>query len=247
MSLAIRLTEPVVFLRGDHSNPKRGLLYGNDSEPAPPAIVRGLLVLTLDKPTKISSIEVEIEGKCTSEWIEGGKTRRVETEDHRILHAKATFFNAAEEERERLKHPTPGSDLHARRHVSVGPGLAFDRSAPRYSDSDSDEGDSDAEVRRGRDRTVTPRRTTSSRTVATLDSQEPDLTQLRERYASVDPYQRSHYPSIHTATVPEYSAIRSSNGQYIPRPSIPSIEEFDRQMIDNLTDANTRANGEVMF
>lgn len=67
-SLSIRLTESVVFLRtGDGTGRTRG---GTQAQ-APPAMIRGLLTLNLVKPTKISSIEIELVGKTSTAWPEG--------------------------------------------------------------------------------------------------------------------------------------------------------------------------------
>jgi hypothetical protein len=65
-TLRIRLTESVVFLRT--SDPT-----GRDhhQENAAPAMVRGLLTLNIVKPTRISSIEIELQGKATTSSFEG--------------------------------------------------------------------------------------------------------------------------------------------------------------------------------
>ena len=59
--LSIRLAESVVFLRGSiepaHSRRRHA------PTDAPPAMLRGLLTVHLSKPTRISSIEIELEGK----------------------------------------------------------------------------------------------------------------------------------------------------------------------------------------
>ncbi|PSR72721.1 hypothetical protein PHLCEN_2v11416 [Hermanssonia centrifuga] len=55
--LEIRLTESVVFLRGGDGTGR----HRTGTQPtAPPAMIRGLLTLNVAKPTKISSIEVEL-------------------------------------------------------------------------------------------------------------------------------------------------------------------------------------------
>jgi hypothetical protein len=68
-SLSIRLTESVVLLRTDARN--------RPSDPDSPSqssgLIRGLLVLNLSKPTKISSIEVMLEGKGRNSWTEGAR------------------------------------------------------------------------------------------------------------------------------------------------------------------------------
>ena len=65
-ALSIRLTEPVVFLRTNDPSGKHGP-DPND----PPGFVRGLLTLHLTKPTRISSIEVELRAVVASTWPEG--------------------------------------------------------------------------------------------------------------------------------------------------------------------------------
>lgn len=67
-TLTIRLTESVVFLRGG----VEATLFGRRSpREAQPAMLRGLLTLTLVKPTKVSSIEITLDGKTQSAWPEG--------------------------------------------------------------------------------------------------------------------------------------------------------------------------------
>lgn len=103
-TLSIKLTESVVFLR--ISNPT-----GRDQENAAPAMVRGLLTLNIVKPTRISSIEIELQGKATTSSFEGVGARRIEvTEQHKVFGASTVFFQAA-------------SSPSGRRTASVGPGL----------------------------------------------------------------------------------------------------------------------------
>ncbi|KAI0079231.1 hypothetical protein K474DRAFT_1592279 [Panus rudis PR-1116 ss-1] len=109
-ALDIRLTESVVFLRA-------GDATGRFRNPAgePPAMLRGLLVLNLSKPTKISSIEVELTCKTTTAWPEGVGARRIDvSEEHKIYSQSYVYFDA-----------TSHSPSH-RRTLSVGPGIAFD-------------------------------------------------------------------------------------------------------------------------
>ena len=66
-ALDIRLAESVVFLRaGDATGRQRTI-----PTDASPGMVRGLLVLTLAKPTRIKSIEVELLGRTVTAWPEG--------------------------------------------------------------------------------------------------------------------------------------------------------------------------------
>lgn len=69
--LQIRLTEPVIFLKG----PSTGLDFRGRPQAVrqdgQPAMVRGLLTLRLNKPTRIRSITIKLEGKARTEWPEG--------------------------------------------------------------------------------------------------------------------------------------------------------------------------------
>ncbi|KAG2347465.1 hypothetical protein BDR05DRAFT_927310 [Suillus weaverae] len=104
-TLCIRLTESVVFLRTSDSTGRR------NQDNAAPAMVRGLLTLNIVKPTRISSIEIELQGKATTSSYEGVGARRIEvTEQQRVFSASTVFFQAA-------------SSPSARRTASVGPGL----------------------------------------------------------------------------------------------------------------------------
>ncbi|KIL68755.1 hypothetical protein M378DRAFT_196178 [Amanita muscaria Koide BX008] len=110
--VSLRLTEPALFLR-THS----GRHIVEDSQPT---LLRGLLVVDLVKPTRISSIEAELQGKTTTIWPEGFGARRVEvTETHEIFQASVVYFRAG-------KAPS-------RRPTSVGPGTQHN------SDDDWDE------------------------------------------------------------------------------------------------------------
>lgn len=87
-TLFIRLTESVVFLRT--SDPT-----GRDrvQDNAPPAMVRGLLTLNIVRPTRISSIEIELQGKATTSSFEGACdsiSRKRETVHLRVLRGRCT-------------------------------------------------------------------------------------------------------------------------------------------------------------
>ena len=68
-SLEIQLIEPVVFLRRSERRRRRDdpLEVGYQSSGTP---VRGVLALNLANEDQISSIEVELEGRATTTWIE---------------------------------------------------------------------------------------------------------------------------------------------------------------------------------
>lgn len=92
--LQIRLTESVVFLRGSIES----TVFGRRAaQQAQPAMLRGLLVLELDKPMKISSIELTLEGKIRMTWPEGTievicYQQVVRQQPHRCWHAKNRHF-----------------------------------------------------------------------------------------------------------------------------------------------------------
>jgi len=69
--LQIRLTEPVIFLRG----PSTGLDFRGRPQvvrdDGQPAMLRGLLTVRLAKPTRIRTISIQLAGKARTEWPEG--------------------------------------------------------------------------------------------------------------------------------------------------------------------------------
>jgi arrestin-related trafficking adapter 3/6 len=65
-SLSLALTESALFLRAVHVH-----RTPSSHDNAPPAILRGLLVLSLAKPTRISSIQVELVAQSVTIWTEG--------------------------------------------------------------------------------------------------------------------------------------------------------------------------------
>ncbi|KAI0368997.1 hypothetical protein BV20DRAFT_1044663 [Pilatotrama ljubarskyi] len=188
-SLDIRLAESVVFLRaGDATGRQRNL-----QADAPPGMVRGLLVLNLAKPTRITSIEIELVGKTVTAWPEGVGARRIEiTEEHEIYSQSYVFFRAGH---------TPGTG--SRRNLSVGPGLSLDHEDEDHSERSSyvqPEGRTEEE----RGRSPHPHNLEESRT--------------HRRYMSVDQthFQRSFVahrqnadPQPHLPLTPPYSPTYS--------------------------------------
>lgn len=67
-SLAIRLTESAVFLRTDYTPTRRNVQPTSSTRNG---LLRGLLVLEIVKPTKITSIDVELTGTSSTAWPEG--------------------------------------------------------------------------------------------------------------------------------------------------------------------------------
>ncbi|KAG6861114.1 hypothetical protein C0995_003843 [Termitomyces sp. Mi166 len=115
--LTIRLTEAAVFLRSDGLGRRH---HGSDSRPS---MLRGLLVLELAKPTRITSIELELIAKSSIAWPEGFGAHRVDIdEEHTLFHAETVYFRAG-------KTPT-------RRNASIGPGAAYDNQTEVDYDSD---------------------------------------------------------------------------------------------------------------
>ncbi|WVF68589.1 hypothetical protein IAT40_003358 [Kwoniella sp. CBS 6097] len=115
--LQIRLTEPVIFLKG----PSTGLDFRGRPQAVrqdgQPAMVRGLLTLRLNKPTRIRSIAIKLEGKARTEWPEGIGSKRMDTsEEHMILCDQTTYFSA-------YQHDDESRSTSARRARSVGPGV----------------------------------------------------------------------------------------------------------------------------
>lgn len=62
-ALSIHLTESVTFL---HSSPGERV-----DEDAQPSVLRGLLTLTLSKPAKLTSIEIQLQGSSYMSWQSG--------------------------------------------------------------------------------------------------------------------------------------------------------------------------------
>jgi len=67
-SLSISLTESVVFLRSVDVSAHPSATRENASSPS---ILRGLLILTLVRPTRICNIQVELTGQSITTWTEG--------------------------------------------------------------------------------------------------------------------------------------------------------------------------------
>ncbi|KDQ50864.1 hypothetical protein JAAARDRAFT_41651 [Jaapia argillacea MUCL 33604] len=145
-TLSIRLTESVVFLRAADAIGRRRSSQNNDS---PPALLRGLLTLNLVKPTRVTSIEVELQGRSTTAWPEGIGARRIEiTEEHKIYNASTVFFRAG----------NMSSSGAGRRTLSVDPGLSMYHEDDYRSGGGSVEGDQSETPRNSfsRERSVGP-------------------------------------------------------------------------------------------
>ncbi|KAH9050987.1 hypothetical protein EDB83DRAFT_2399578 [Lactarius deliciosus] len=108
-SLSISLIDPVVFLRGVAR------------ENAPPSILRGLLTLCLTKPTRISSIQVDLVGQSLVTWSEGA-VRPIEMRDeNKLFSASQIFFQAPQSTTSRRAFSAPGEDEFVGRVSSSPP------------------------------------------------------------------------------------------------------------------------------
>ncbi|GAA5968146.1 hypothetical protein JCM21900_001092 [Sporobolomyces salmonicolor] len=76
----------------------------------PQALLRGLLTVTLSKPTRVKEIHVRFKGMARTDWPEGIGPRRLDVmEENTLINVTHTFFSASQ-------------SSTARRAASVGPG-----------------------------------------------------------------------------------------------------------------------------
>ncbi|KAH9910413.1 uncharacterized protein B0H18DRAFT_895733 [Fomitopsis serialis] len=202
----IRLAESVVFLRaGDATGRPR-----NMQADAPPGMLRGLLTLTLVKPTKISSIEIELVGKTSTAWPEGVGARRVEvTEEHEIYAQSYILFRAGSE--------TPYRN--SRRTLSVGPGIALDRDDDDRSESSSEDMHGTvhrppSDERRGRDRGPPPALVNNA--FASRRNMSVDQTYFQRDYVA---HRDNGLPPILTAS-PPYTPTAETVPQHAFSPTL---------------------------
>ncbi|KAI0000962.1 hypothetical protein BJV77DRAFT_971841 [Russula vinacea] len=141
-SLSLALTESVLFLRGVHISHQRPTSHENAS----PSILRGLLILVLSKPTRISSIQVELVAQSVTIWTESQSTRYPAElqEKNKLFSATRTFFQA------------PCSTT-GRRALSLDPGLSYYADQDEFTDrprrsSSSPTRDRPSPTPRGRER-----------------------------------------------------------------------------------------------
>ncbi|KIY45049.1 hypothetical protein FISHEDRAFT_67153 [Fistulina hepatica ATCC 64428] len=107
-ALTIKLNESAVFLRTQDTASR----HAGPAAIPPASALRGLLILHLSKPMRITSIEVELIALTINQWPDGiGAYHADLTETHRIYHASSVLYRAS---------------LPVRRAVSVGPGLHYE-------------------------------------------------------------------------------------------------------------------------
>jgi len=156
-------------------------------------MLRGLLTLTLAKPTRIRKIDMKLKGTSKTEWPEGIGPRRLEVTDEIVLIDESfTFFNAANNSKER-------------RAASIGPG---------WRDSEFDTGDREGRLTSRALSMMPPARDTSvghiyytSRDGRGVRSESPAaLRRAESRQSTLEPARnnRSDYSPHHLA-----SSIRS--------------------------------------
>jgi hypothetical protein len=100
--ISIKLTESAVFLRS-HGTPynRRPLAQAEDT-----GILRGLLVLTFEKPVKVSEIVAKLTCTCSATWQEGVELGKIDiTEEDITFKAEQVFFKASRRDRRRASLP----------------------------------------------------------------------------------------------------------------------------------------------
>ena len=79
---SIRLTESVLFLKNaDHARRSN-----RPDRTVPTSMLRGLLILDISKPTRISSIELHLTGKVMTSWPEGAHILQILLMFHVLTH-----------------------------------------------------------------------------------------------------------------------------------------------------------------
>lgn len=136
-SLEVQVTEPAIFLRVSERQCRRYNAPTDEGGPLSGALIRGVLTLTLANAVPISSIEVELEGRAVTTWVEGAGRSRLERSEKYTLYSTSTVLFMA----------VPGilsHDNDARRASSVAP-LSRDGHRPsqrgwaRHSINDDDD------------------------------------------------------------------------------------------------------------
>ncbi|KAK6908782.1 cyclin binding protein [Kwoniella mangroviensis CBS 8886] len=215
--LQIRLTEPVIFLKG----PSTGLDFRGRPQAVrqdgQPAMVRGLLTLRLSKPTRIRSITIKLEGKARTEWPEGIGSKRMDTyEEHMILSDQTTFFNAV--------HNDSSRSRSARRALSVGPGVRLGGHEDEEIDDDNDlndvprDGDDlDDWLEIGRPRARVPRSSSAMPGTHDNHSWHRDGFSRRPSFDTTPQSTRSSFLDIRNLSIQE----RGPSPAYTPHASPP--------------------------
>ncbi|GAA5938881.1 uncharacterized protein JCM15063_004897 [Sporobolomyces koalae] len=112
----------------------------------PPALLRGLLTVTLSKPTRVKEIQVRLKGTAKTDWPEGIGPRRLDVvEENILINVTHTFFSASNSSTTRRAASVDPSSRNgrdesrgrtpARRAASVAPGRdsSHGRSFPHNS------------------------------------------------------------------------------------------------------------------
>ena len=251
-ALNIRLAESVVFLRaGDATGRQRTI-----QPDAAPGMVRGLLVLTLAKPTRITSIEVELVGRTMTAWPEGVclsvcdpappdqrpgvGARRIEiTEEHDIHSQTSVFFRAGH---------TPGSS--SRRNLSVGPGLVLEHEDEDHSEQSSvmqPEGRGE-ERGRGRSPPRDPASARSHRRHMSVDQTHFQRSAVSHRENRLPPIASPPYSP--TYSLDESIAQMSPTSTVMPRSPVSYADDSPARSLEDLRralEADPAVNGASPF
>ncbi|KAG5647089.1 hypothetical protein DXG03_001459 [Asterophora parasitica] len=195
--LSIRLAESAVFLRSN------GFGRRNRDQDSRPSMLRGLLVMELSKPTRITSIELELVARSSTAWPEGVGARRTDiTEEHKLFHAETVYFCAGE--------------LQTRRNSSIGPGAAYDHGEAGYESEDQ----------------PTPSSTPQNYEEATFgESQVLPETAIPSRRLSADSSYFQRVPVSHeefsVLPTPPYSPFSQPSSPSSERPTLSSAQTLE--------------------
>lgn len=210
-TLSIHLAESAVFLRTDYSNNSRR--NSSPSSFSRDGMLRGLVVLDLVKPTKITRIDVELTATTSTACPEGVGARRIDVNEvHRVFHTSTTFFRASAPEKHCCQHSgLVDNPAQHRRSVSIGPGVSYTQT-PQNDPNVEEEEESEGDIweRWSRTSTVSPRRFASSR------GSSPPLRIRGNRRMSVDGSRvqsLSTLRSLSIPPIPPYSPYPPSNEQ----------------------------------
>ena len=116
-SVQVACMEPVVYLRGQSAvgEDARGRRRQIDFD-APPSQLRGLVTLSLPRPSRIKEITITLQGKSRTDWPEGIGPNRLDTVEESIIFSqKVILFTSRDTQ-------SP-SRTTRRRASSVGPGI----------------------------------------------------------------------------------------------------------------------------
>ncbi|KIY46033.1 hypothetical protein FISHEDRAFT_47966 [Fistulina hepatica ATCC 64428] len=208
--LSIRLTESAVFLRTNNPTGRSASIE------SPHSLLRGLLILDLAKPTKITSIKLELSASSKTSWPEGPGTRRIDvTADSIVYSATATYFQASDP---------------PRRTASLGPGVYYlnDDEVELESSWRGHDGEEHT-VRRGRE---APRLANSASSPSVQDVRGSSVDPSVNRYEAPSYYQPES--PLYSPSATDESSARSQSTSALDAPlgfRAPSIRSFPENSV----------------